>query len=100
MADTGSAVPQAKARESKIAYVENRRGRYLAQTMDEFEEKVEPFLSEPVAKAFKKTLRRKFGALSADVVSLIELEDQAKNGFAQEVMDRLFVDGPPRRDKP
>lgn len=99
MADTGSAVPQAKARESKIAYVENRRGRYLAQTMDEFEEKIEPLLPKNVAQAFKKTLRRKFGALSADVTSLFELEDQAKNGLAQEVVDRLFADGPPRRDR-
>lgn len=99
MADTGSAVPQAKARDSKIAYVKQRRGRYLAQELDEFEEKIEPLLPKDVAEAFKVTLRRKMGALAADVVSLIELEDQAKNGFAQEVLDRLFADGPPRRDR-
>lgn len=98
MAETGSAVPQAKAHDSRIPYVENRRGRYMAQALSEFEEKIEPLLPKELATDFKVTLRRKFGALAADMISLLELGDQAKNELAQEVVDRLFVDGPPRRD--
>jgi hypothetical protein len=99
MAETGSAVQQKQAKDSRITYVETRRGRYMAQTLAEFEEKIEPLLSTEVAQAFKVIIRRKFGALAADVIALIELGDQAKNGYAQDVMDRLFADGPPpRRD--
>lgn len=98
MADTGAAVPQAKPQATKIEFVDRRRGRYLAQALDEFEEKIEPLLPKDVAQAYKVTMRRKFGALSADVISLLEAGDQAKNELAQEIHDRLFVDGAPRRD--
>jgi hypothetical protein len=98
MAETGEVVQQKQALDSQITYVKQRKGRYMAQALTEFEEKIEPLLPKAVAEEFKVTLRRKFGALSADVVALLELGDQAKNGYAQELFDRLFADGPPRRD--
>lgn len=98
MADTGEVVQQKQALDSRITYVKQRKGRYMAQALTEFEEKIEPLLPKDVAEAFKVILRRKFGALSADVVALLELGDQAKNELAQEFYDRMFVDGAPRRD--
>lgn len=89
MADTGTA--------SQKAWVEQRKGRYMAQTLEAFEETIEPLIPAEVAKAFKVLVRRKISAMAADFNSLLELEDKAINGVAQDLMDSIFPDGPPPR---
>lgn len=76
-------------------YVASRRGRYLAQTLEEFENTIEPLVPNEVAQAFKAHVRRKFGAFSADVIELLGLEGKAMNanGHAQDLKDRLSPDG-------
>lgn len=69
----------------------------MAQTLEEFEEKIEPLLPADVAKEFKALVRRKLNAFAADVEELLDLEDKAKNGFAQDIADKLWPDGDPRR---
>lgn len=89
MAETGDG--------SRGAYVHRRKGRYMAQTLEEFEKHIEPLVPAEVASHFKALVRRKMNALAADVIELIELEDKAKNGVAQDIADRLWPDGDPRR---
>lgn len=79
-------------------WVHRRKGRYMAQTLEVFEEKIEPLIPANVAEEFKALVRRKLNGFASDVVELLELENQAKNGYAQDVVDRLFPDGDPRRD--
>lgn len=69
----------------------------MAQTLEEFEKKIEPLLPADVAEEFKALVRRKLNAFAADVEELLALEDKAKNGYAEEIVDRLFPDGDPRR---
>lgn len=79
----------------RTEYISSRRGRYLAQTLEEFENTIEPLVPDEVAQAFKAHVRRKFGAFSADCVELIGLEDKAmsQNGHAQSMKDSLHPDG-------
>lgn len=79
------------------AYVHRRKGRYMAQTLEVFEEKIEPFVKAELAEEFKALVRRKMNALAADCIELLELEDSAKNGVAQDIMDRLMPDGAARK---
>jgi hypothetical protein len=85
MAETGDG--------GRDAYVHRRKGRYMAQTLEAFEESIEPLIPASVAEQFKVLVRRKMNALAADVIELIELEDKAINGAAQDIKDRLFADG-------
>ena len=78
-------------------WVHRRKGRYMAQTLEVFEERVEPLLPAEVAKEFKALVRQKLNAFAADVVELLELNDKAKNGVAQDIADRLWPNGDPRR---
>lgn len=89
MAETGDG--------SRRAYIHRRKGRYMAQLLEEFELKVEPLVSAQVADDFKSYVRRKMNALAADAVELLELEDKAMNELATDLKDRLFPDGPPGR---
>jgi hypothetical protein len=79
----------------RTEYIGSRRGRYLAQTLEEFENTIEPLVPADVAQAFKAHVRRKFGAFSADCVELLGLEEKAMNanGHAQDLKDRLSPDG-------
>lgn len=79
----------------RAQYIGSRRGRYLAQTLEEFEKTIEPLVPEDVAQAYKAHVRRKFGAFSADCVELLGLEEKAMshNGHAQSIKDRLSPDG-------
>lgn len=91
MAETGDG--------GRDAYVHRRKGRYMAQTLEVFEEQIEPLVPAEVAGNFKALVRRKMNALAADCIELLELEDQAKNGVAQDIADRLFPDGIPPRGR-
>lgn len=97
MAETG--VASSTADGSRKAYVEKRKGRYMAQTLEVFEETIEPLVTKEVAANFKALVRRKMNALATDCIDLLELEDKAKNGVAQDIADRLFPDGLPAQAK-
>lgn len=79
----------------RAQYISSRRGRYLAQTLEEFENTIEPLVPGDIAQAFKAHVRRKFGAFSADCVELLGLEEKAmsQNGHAQSLRDGLHPDG-------
>lgn len=72
------------------AYLRRRRGRYLGQTLEEFERTIQPLIDQEVAETFKAVVRRKMGALEADAVALIELDrDKLElNGYAIELRDK------------
>lgn len=75
-------------------FLQSRRGRYLAQTLEEFERTIEPLVPEATAKDFKALVRRKFGALAKEAVDLMGLDGEM-NGIAQDMKDRLHVDAAP-----
>lgn len=71
----------------QAAYVHKRKNRYMAQFLDYFEAECEPRLPADVAEKIKIEARRKFTALATDVCELIELKDEAMNGFARDMKD-------------
>lgn len=72
-------------------YVHSRKGRYMAQTLADFERLVEPLIPEEVAAEFKSTVRRKMNALAVDVCDMLRLEDQGLtlNGYARDMRDSI-----------
>ena len=80
-------------------YLSRRRGRYLAQTLEEFERIIEPYLPVEAAGAiqsFKGLTRMRFAALAHDAADLIALgTDGHINGLAQEFKDKLSPVGRP-----
>lgn len=76
-------------------YVHKRKGRYMAQLLENFEEEVEVLLPKEVAQNFKAMVRRKMNALAVDACEVIQLKDDAMNGYAQEMKDRLHADAAP-----
>lgn len=90
-------------------YVETRRKRYLAQTLEEFEESVEKLVEEaaphlPPAlrielsaaiERHKATVRRKIQALATDCADLMNHSGLSLNGFARDARDRLHPEGRP-----
>lgn len=81
-------------------YVHKRKGRYMAQFLDFFEEHAEPRLPADVAEQIKAMARRKFNALATDVCELLELGDDAMNGYARDMKDRIHADSAPRTAPP
>jgi hypothetical protein len=74
-------------------YIQKRRGRYLAQLLDEFERDIVPLLPEGSDRAvatFKSTVRRKFQALATDSFEVLSVgNDIALNGVALDLRDDL-----------
>jgi hypothetical protein len=79
-------------------FLQSRRGRYLAQTLEEFERTIEPLVPVEVARDFKALVRRKFGALAKEAVDLMELDGEM-NGIAQDMKDRIHTDSAPARGR-
>jgi len=78
-------------------YVQKRRKKYLAQVLEEFEEKIAPLLPEPaseVVENFKGLVRRKMNALAVDAIDVNSVGGHI-NGYAIEVRDRLHPEGRP-----
>jgi len=74
--------------------IQRRRGRYLAQTLTAFEERILPHLPREAAgevQAFKGLVRERFDALAADADELIDLlmSGEAPNGAAIELRDAV-----------
>lgn len=73
----------------RAEYVHKRKNRYMAQFLDYFEEHVEPRIPADVSEKVKIEARRKFTALATDVCELIELKDEAMNGYARDMRDSV-----------
>lgn len=71
----------------------------MAQTLEWFEEEIEPLIPGDLAKEFKALVRRKMNALAADASELLELSegDKVENELATDIKDRLYPDGTPKR---
>lgn len=82
----------------KAGFIVKRKGKYMAQVMCEFEEKIEPHLP-PAAKGdardFKAFFRARITSLADDACDIVTLGDGAVNGVAQEMRDRLSPVGRP-----
>lgn len=85
----------------RAGYVERRTKRCMAQILENFERDIERRLPPEVAQEFKVTVRRKVGALGADCIELLELQETAEelNGYAVEIRDKVFPDTRRRRNK-
>jgi hypothetical protein len=80
----------------KDAFVHRRKKRYMAQTLDKFEELVEPHLPQEVADEFKGIVRRKFHALALDANEVHGLAPgEELNLEAIRVRDQLHPEGRP-----
>jgi hypothetical protein len=80
-------------------YVQKRRRKYLAQTMEAFEQLIEPHVAQAAPSDvddFKGLLRAKFNALATDAADVMNLTDTALNGYAIDLTDRLYPNGRPR----
>lgn len=73
-------------------YIQTRVGRYMAQILEEYERLIEPRVPKEVSDEFKPIVRRKVSALGADCKELLGLEDQAMNGYARDIKDRVDPD--------
>ena len=82
----------------KAEFIHKRKGRYMAQFLEFFEEKIEPLVSKEVSDEVKVMARRKFNALATDACEVVELKDEAMNGYAIEMRDRLHPDAKPSRE--
>lgn len=76
------------------AFVNRRKGRCMAQVLEEFEQKVEPHLPAEVATEFKALFRRKLHVFASDVIEQLEAtaEGMIQNGSAVALRDRLHPD--------
>lgn len=80
----------------KTGFVHRRKKRYMAQLLEEFEEKVEPDLSPAVAAEFKATVRQKLHALALDACEIISLKPGEEiNGAMIELRDHMHIHGRP-----
>lgn len=71
-------------------YVQKRKGRYMAQTLEDFERLIEPLIPKEVANEFKGTVRRKMNALAVDVVEVFPPDTPIEiNGYAREMRDKI-----------
>lgn len=78
----------------RTEYVHKRRKKYLAQTLERFEENIEPHLPADQAGAvqdFKGLVRARLNALAVDCLDLMDLEDRAMvaNAAGQELRDQI-----------
>ncbi len=80
-------------------YIHKRKRKYMAQVLEDFEQRIEPHLPESAAKevdGFKGLVRMRMNALATDAVDISSLgENGAQNEMGQEIRDRLHPAGRP-----
>jgi hypothetical protein len=76
----------------RTEYVRRRKGRYMAQLLEEFERDIEPRIPQEVATAYKALVRRKVTALAADCLEVMDMENTVMNGAARDLKDRIHPD--------
>lgn len=83
----------------RAQYVQKRKGKYMAQVLEEFEKVIEPHLTpeaEGDVQSFKGLVRMRMNALATDAIDLMALgEAGEQNGVAMEIRDRLHPTGRP-----
>lgn len=82
----------------RAGYIDKRKGRYMAQILENFEEGLEPALIEAGlesrVKDFKGLVRARVTALATDAKTVIQLGDDAvQNGLTLELRDQLHPTG-------
>ena len=81
----------------RAALIQKRKGKYMAQVLEHFEQEVQPLLPPEARGAvqdFKALVRARMAALATDATELMEL-DVERNGVAMEMRDRLSPTGRP-----
>lgn len=81
----------------RAAWIQQRRRRYLAQTLKEFEEMIEPLIPHipaaelPAVKQFKGIVRGKLNALAVDAIDIFTKTERGThiNAHAEQLRDRL-----------
>lgn len=79
----------------KAQYVARRKGKYMSEVLEAFEELIEPLLPTTTAAktnvaSFKQGVRESLGALATEAVEIMSLSDStAINGVAIEQRDAL-----------
>jgi hypothetical protein len=82
-------------------YLHRRKAKYMAQTLEEFENKIEPLLPDTeaareVRDSFKGLVRGRFNGLAVDGCELLKLDGVSEiNGVAQAFRDQLSPVGRP-----
>lgn len=78
-------------------FIDNRRGRYLAQLMEEYERLVLPHLPDEAradSDAFKVQVRRKMRAMATDCAEIAQHEPGLQvNGLALQQRDQVHPHG-------
>lgn len=78
-------------------FIQQRRKRYLAQVLDDFETTVLPHIPSDAStdvETFKARVRQKMNALAVDAIEAKELGDHTQiNGLAVEHRDQVFPHG-------
>lgn len=83
--------------DSRATYVNRRRGRYMAQILEAFEETIQPHLDGDAAGAvqdFKGLVRARVTALANDANEIYTMGGEL-NGAAQDLRDQLSPTGRP-----
>jgi hypothetical protein len=62
--------------------------------LEEFERTIEPLVPAEVSQEFKALVRRKIGDIPKEAEDLMGLDGEM-NGYAQDMKDRIHVDGAP-----
>lgn len=78
----------------RAVWLQQRRRRYLARILTDFEHTIEPLLPASAAErveAFKGHVRAKLNALAVDAIDIYETTERGTeiNALAQELKDRL-----------
>lgn len=82
----------------KTGFIQRRKGRYMAQILEAFEETIEPRLPDSAngdVQDFKALVRMRLSSLADDAADVVALGNGAINGAAQEIRDRLSPTGRP-----
>lgn len=76
----------------RATYVQRRKGKYMAQTLEAFEAEIEKLLPPEAAGAvqdFKGLVRARFNSLAKDATEIMSLTDTQINGAAVDLRDAL-----------
>lgn len=82
---------------NQAEWIAKRKGKYMAQILERFEETIEPHLPPEAAgdcQDFKGLVRARLTALATDAAGIIGLEVQI-NPLSQEMKDSLSPTGQP-----
>lgn len=83
----------------RAQYIHKRKAKYMAQTLEAFEEQIEAHVPANLAgdvQSFKGLVRARFNALAVDAADILALgENTEQNGAAMELKDRLHPLGRP-----